>query len=96
MPQSESQWQTIGHCKICGSAIKEMEDKRLYTGPRDCNCELQRLKPKEALLKAIETALAFGRSPISPNMMRLLNEQLGKIKSLANDIEEEDDERKNK
>ena len=98
--QSESQWTTIGYCKLCHCAVKEKDGERLYTGPNDCNCELQRLPyrtcimtPKQKLLNAIEGALALGRSPVSPNMMQRLNEQLGKIKSLANDIKETDDGR---
>lgn len=47
------------------------------------------MTPKQKLLDAIEVAMLLGQCRVTSNMLRLLNEQLGKIKSLANDIEEE-------
>jgi len=49
------------------------------------------MTPKQKLLHAIEVAMALGRSPVTPNVMRLLNEQLGKIKSMTKDIEKENE-----
>ena len=94
--QNEEQWTLLGHCKFCRCKIYGKGEERRYMGLSDCNCELpegKMMTPKAKLLQAIKGAMILGRCPLNPNVMQRLNEQLGKIKSLANDIEERDEKR---